>query len=273
MTISSPSATPTGPLIHDWQPPSLPGNDTLAGRYCRIAPLNVAAHGEALFNAWQTDDATRWVYLGGRPFNDRSSCLEWLADRATSHDPTFMALIDQDRDQALGVAAWLNITPVHGTIELGHLSFSGQMARTCMATEALHLLIDHAFALGYRRVEWKCDALNAPSGRAAERLGFRFEGVFRQHRVVCGRNRDTAWFSILDHEWPAIARAHRQWLMPGNFDAQGHQRLKLSILTGATRDIGHVFAPPLSNDRHSGTARPDPALSLRHTRDGFQRRN
>ncbi|WP_299258054.1 GNAT family protein [uncultured Kushneria sp.] len=235
MTNPSPSATPTGPLIHDWQPPSLPGHDTLSGRYCRVAPLNVATQGEALFNAWQKDDASRWVYLGGRPFHDRNSCLEWLTRQATSRDPLFMMLIDQDHDQALGVAAWLNMTPAHGTIELGHLSFSTRMACTRMATEALHLLIDHAFTLGYRRVEWKCDALNAPSRRAAERLGFRLEGLFRQHRVVCGRNRDTAWFSLLDHEWPLIADAHRQWLAPDNFDAHGAQRQALSQMMIANR--------------------------------------
>ncbi|ARS52236.1 GNAT family N-acetyltransferase [Kushneria konosiri] len=236
MTISRESeAIPRGPLIDGWQPPPLPGNDTLIGRYCRVAPLNVAAHGDALFNAWQADDASRWVYLGGRPFHDCSSCLEWLSHQATSRDPTFLALIDRDRDQALGVAAWLNIACEHGSVELGHLSFSTRMARCRMATEALHLLIDHAFKLGYRRVEWKCDALNGPSRRAAERLGFRPEGTFRQHRVVCGRNRDTIWYSLLDHEWPSLADAHRQWLMPDNFDDMGHQGVALSTLTAPLR--------------------------------------
>ncbi|ART63457.1 GNAT family N-acetyltransferase [Kushneria marisflavi] len=235
MTLSSSSSPPTGALIHDWQPPPMPGHDTLKGRYCRVAPLNVATHGEALFNAWQKDDASRWVYLGGRPFHDRDSCLEWLAGRAISRDPTFLALIDRERDQAMGVAAWLNIACEHGTLELGHLNLSGQMARTRMATEALHLLIAHAFSLGYRRVEWKCDALNAPSRRAAERLGFRHEGLFRQHRVVCGRNRDTTWYALLDHEWPPVADAHRQWLMPDNFDDTGYQSVALSTLTAPLR--------------------------------------
>lgn len=222
---------PVGHRLDGWRPPPMPEQSTLTGRYCRVAPLNVTAHGDALFNAWQADDASRWVYLGGRPFNDRDGCLEWLSHRAHSRDPMFMALINQDRDQALGVAAWLDIAPEHGSIELGHLSFSTRMARSPMATEALHLMIDHAFSLGYRRVAWKCDALNASSRRAAERLGFQFEGLFRQHRVVCGRNRDTAWYSLLDHEWPAMARAHRQWLMPDNFDDTGQQRVALSTLT------------------------------------------
>ncbi|WP_438765792.1 GNAT family N-acetyltransferase [Kushneria sp. TE3] len=226
-----PSPAPVGNPIEDWQPPPVPGPETLEGHYCRVVPLSATDHGEALFNAWQADDESRWIYLGGRPFTDRNSCLEWLSRQAVSCDPMFMALVDQDSDRALGVAAWLNITPEHGTIELGHLSFSTKMAGTRMATEALHLLIDHAFTLGYRRVAWKCDALNAPSRRAAQRLGFRFEGLFRQHRVVQGRNRDTSWFALLDHEWPAIACAHRQWLAPDNFDAQGRQQQALSRLT------------------------------------------
>ncbi|WP_456268478.1 GNAT family N-acetyltransferase [Kushneria sp. AK178] len=226
-----PSFAPVGNPIEDWQPPPVPGHETLEGRYCRVAPLDVAIHGGALFNAWQADDASRWVYLGGRPFDDRKDCLEWLSHQAASRDPAFMALIDRYSDQALGVAAWLNIASEHGTIELRHLSFSTKMARTRVATEALHLLIDHALALGYRRVEWKCDALNAPSRRAAARLGFRFEGLFRQHRIVQGRNRDTAWYALLDHEWPAVAYAHRQWLLPGNFDNTGRQRIALSTLT------------------------------------------
>ncbi|MFC0336869.1 Acetyltransferase (GNAT) domain-containing protein [Kushneria avicenniae] len=229
--LLTPANTPVGHPLAGWQPPPSPSHDTLTGRYCRVAPLNVTSHGDALFNAWQADAPSRWVYLGGRPFDDRDGCLEWLSHRAISHDPMFMALINLERDQALGVAAWLDIAPEHGTIELGHLSFSGQMARTRMATKALHLLIDHAFSLGYRRVAWKCDALNAPSQRAASRLGFRFEGIFRQHRVVCGRNRDTAWYALLDHEWPAMARAHRQWPMPDNFDDTGRQRVALSVLT------------------------------------------
>lgn len=229
MTASfEPAVTLVGERVIDWQPPNLPERPPLEGRYCRVAALNATDHGQALFDAWQADDASRWVYLGGRPFDDQKSCLQWIGQQATLRDPMFMALIDQDRDQALGIAAWLNMTPEHGSIELGHLSFSTLMAGTPMATEALHLLINHAFALGYRRVEWKCDALNAPSRRAARRLGFRLEGLFRQHRVVQGHNRDTAWFSILDHEWPVIARAHGQWLAPNNFDAHGTQRQAMS---------------------------------------------
>ena len=230
-----PRTAPVGEQISDWQPPNLPERTPIEGRYCRVVPLNAADHGQALFDAWQADDASRWVYLGGRPFDDQKGCLQWIEHQAALRDPMFMAFIDRDSDRALGVAAWLNLTPEHGAIEVGHLSFSTLMARTRMATEALHLLINHAFVLGYRRVEWKCDALNAPSRRAAERLGFRLEGVFRQHRVVQGRNRDTAWFSILDHEWPAIARTHGQWLAPDNFDAHGTQRQALSQMTATTR--------------------------------------
>lgn len=236
MTPLSDTATqPLGPSVNDWQPPRPPSGKRLSGHDCRIAPLNVAAHGNALFNAWQNEDASRWVYLGGRPFSDRDSCQRWLSTCMADDDPYFMAIIEQHRAQAQGIAAWLNIIPAHGTLELGYLHFSMEMARTRMATEALYLLIDHAFSLGYRRVEWKCDALNAPSRRAAERLGFRFEGTFYKHRVVQGRNRDTAWFALLDHQWPTLAACHRQWLAPDNFDTRGRQRQALSQMIAAVR--------------------------------------
>ena len=145
-----------------------------------------------------------------------------------------MAIVEADSGDALGVAAWLNVVPEHGSIELGHLKFSARLSRTSAATEAMVLMIEHAFALGYRRLEWKCDALNAPSRRAAQRLGFQFEGIFRQHRVVNGHNRDSTWYALLDREWQRLQPQFMRWLAPGNFDAHGRQRRSLSAMLEAT---------------------------------------
>ncbi|MEG3114684.1 GNAT family protein [Salinicola sp. 4072] len=231
---------PVGPVIDGWQPPLAPRAETLEGRFCRLEPLDASAHAPALWRAWQSSDPevvvdrdgkARWTYLGGRGFDDEAGCRRWLETMTASDDPHCYAIIDPADGQAVGMATYLRIVPVDGSIEIGHLNFSPRMARTPISSEALMLLISHAFELGYRRVEWKCDALNAPSRRAAERLGFRFEGIFRQHRVVNGRNRDTAWFSIIDAEWPAIRECHRRWLTPNNFDADGRQHQSLSKMT------------------------------------------
>ncbi|OHV08648.1 GNAT family N-acetyltransferase [Kushneria phosphatilytica] len=226
---------PVGFAVPDWQPPPHPGPPRLAGSYCRIEPLEASRHSDALFQSWQSSEEckARWVYLGGCPFDDLPGCRKWLAHQAANDDPAFMAIIDAASHQATGTAAYLNIVAEHGTIELGHLSFSSRLARTPAATEALYLLMRHAFALGYRRLEWKCDALNVPSRRAAERLGFSFEGIFHQHRVVQGHNRDSAWFALLDHQWPRLVPCFRQWLAPENFDAGGRQHTALSTLTAA----------------------------------------
>jgi RimJ/RimL family protein N-acetyltransferase len=233
-------AQPVGPDIPDWQPPSPPNRVILEGRFCRLEPLEPHRHATSLWQAWKVSDPTnaddheakaRWTYLGGRPFDDLAGCERWLETMCASDDPCCFAIIDPADDQAVGMATYLNIVPVDGRIEIGHLSFSPRMARTPISSEALILLIRYAFALGYRRVEWKCDALNAPSRRAAERLGFRFEGIFRHHRVVNGRNRDTAWLAIIDSEWSEIGACHRRWLAPDNFDADGRQRQSLSAMT------------------------------------------
>ncbi|OLO04690.1 GNAT family N-acetyltransferase [Salinicola socius] len=232
---------PVGADIESWQPPSPPDGIALQGRFCRLEPLDAALHAPALWQAWQDPDPAiandhdaqaRWTYLGGRHFDDEIGCRRWLELMTAGADPLCYAIIDPTNDQAVGMATYLNIVPADGRIEIGHLSFSPRMARTPISSEALMLMIRYAFELGYRRVEWKCDALNAPSRRAAERLGFRFEGVFRQHRVVNGRNRDTAWLSIIDEEWPAIRRCHERWLSAENFDTDGRQRRSLSSMTG-----------------------------------------
>ncbi|NQY72302.1 MAG: GNAT family N-acetyltransferase [Halomonas sp.] len=234
---------PVGRAVKGWRAPAEnPGRGGLTGRYCRLEPLSAERHGPSLWRAWQApDNATRevgdararWTYLGGRPFDDLAGCQHWLALQSGRSDPVFMAVIDAESGHALGVASWLNLVPESGTIELGHLSFSAVLSRTRIATEALLMMASHAFALGYRRLEWKCDALNAPSRRAAKRLGFTFEGVFRQHRVVAGRNRDTAWFSLLDHEWRRLEPVYRRWLLSDNFDDEGRQRSSLSTLIQA----------------------------------------
>ncbi|WP_275286196.1 GNAT family N-acetyltransferase [Halomonas elongata] len=231
---------PVGPDIGHWQPPSGLDAEDLEGRFCRLTPLDAKRHADALWQAWQEPDPeiendaegrARWTYLGGRPFDDEAGCRAWLAYMSAERDLLCYAVVDPVDGQAAGMAAYLNIVPADGRIEIGHLSFSPRMARTPMSSEALMVMMAHAFDQGYRRLEWKCDALNAPSRRAAERLGFRFEGVFRQHRIVAGRNRDTAWFSILDDEWPAIRECHRRWLAPENFDATGRQYRSLSSMT------------------------------------------
>lgn len=235
---------PIGSNLDRWQAPSKPSAECLAGRFCRLEPLDAARHAEALWQAWQvpaseidndTEGRARWTYLGGRPFDDEAGCRAWLARMGADCELLCYAVVDLADEKAVGMAAYLNIVPVDGRIEIGHISFSPRMARTPISSEALMLMMAHAFDMGYRRLEWKCDALNAPSRRAAERLGFRFEGVFRQHRVVAGRNRDTAWFSVLDGEWPAVRECYRRWLAPENFDATGRQHRSLTSMTAALR--------------------------------------
>ncbi|WP_110649920.1 GNAT family N-acetyltransferase [Salinicola peritrichatus] len=237
---------PVGPDIDGWQPPPALRAATLKGHCCRLEPLDAALHGPALWRAWQLPDPAiandheakaRWTYLGGRQFDDDAGCRRWLEKCEEDRSRLSFAIVDRRDHEAVGFASYLNIVPADGRIEIGHLSFSPRMARTPVSSEALMLMMEHAFALGYRRLEWKCDALNAPSRRAAERLGFRFEGIFRQHRVVDGRNRDSAWYSIIDGEWPAIHECHRRWLSPRNFDAEGRQRQSLSSMTASLSTI------------------------------------
>ncbi|CBV43061.1 GNAT family N-acetyltransferase [Halomonas elongata] len=233
---------PVGPELAHWKAPSALEAECLEGRFCRLEPLDAGRHAESLWQAWREpapaldndhEACARWTYLGGRPFDDEAGCRAWLARMGEDRELLCYAVVDLADGQAVGLAAYLNSVPVDGRIEIGHLNFSPRLSRTPMSSEALMLMMAHAFDKGYRRLEWKCDALNAPSRRAAERLGFRFEGVFRQHRVVAGRNRDTAWFAVLDGEWPAIRDCHRRWLAPENFDAAGRQRRSLASMTAA----------------------------------------
>ena len=172
-----------------------------------------------------------WTYLPYGPFPDLAAYRTWMEAKWLGTEPLFFAIVDAASGRATGVASYLRIDPASGAIEVGHLGYSPRLQRTPAATEAMFLLMARAFALGYRRYEWKCDALNEPSRAAALRLGFTFEGIFRQATVVRGRNRDTAWYSVIDAEWPALRAAFEHWLAPENFDADGRQRVRLSELT------------------------------------------
>ena len=177
-----------------------------------------------------------WEYLAYGPFASQGEFATWLEQRAAETDPLFYAVVDWESMRALGMASYLRISPEHGVIEIGHIWFAPELQRTRKATEAIFLLASHAFDdLGYRRLEWKCDSLNLPSRRAAERFGFTFEGVFRQHMVVKRRNRDTAWYSITDAEWPLRKAAFEEWLSPNNFDETGRQRMSLAALRGSVQ--------------------------------------
>src|SRR5882757_10011360 len=209
-----------------------PGRVVLEGRYVDLTPLDARLHGDALWEATrgEQNDAL-WQYLAEGPFRDRKDFDKTLEGMAASEDPLFFAIIDRASERATGRASYLRIDPKHGSIEVGSILYSPELQRTRGATEAMYLMARHAFEdLGYRRYEWKCNALNEPTRRAALRLGFTFEGIFRQHQIVKGRNRDTAWFSMLDSEWPPCKAAFEKWLEPGNFDAAGRQKSSLSSL-------------------------------------------
>jgi len=199
-----------------------PVRTSFAGRFVRLEPLDPPAHGDDLFAA--AAEPAIWDWLGYGPFTDRADFQHWLEARAASADPLVFALRDQRDGKAKGMCAWLRIEPAMGVIEIGHIWYGTGLQRRPATTEAMHLLLGHAFARGYRRLEWKCDAGNAKSRAAALRLGFTFEGIFRQHMVVKGRNRDTAWFGLLDADWPTARAAQAAWLAPANFDAKGEQR-------------------------------------------------
>ncbi len=219
--------------LSNWRKPPRPGPIALEGRYARLAPL-AAEHAPALHEANAADDAI-WRYLGYGPFADQAAYAAWVGQVAGRPDPCFFAVFPGDRPTPLGVAALMRIDVDNGVIEVGHICFAPQLQRTIAASEAVLMLADWAFGAGYRRFEWKCDAGNAPSRRAAARFGFAFEGVFRQHMIVKGRNRDTAWFAMIDRDWPELRQAHRRWLDPANFDADGRQRERLGELTAPVR--------------------------------------
>jgi RimJ/RimL family protein N-acetyltransferase len=222
---------PIGDAILGWSPPPALRRETIPGMRCDLVPLDLDAHADALYDADARGDGSNWTYLSAEPPASREAYHEYLAAEFSGVDPLCYAIVDKQSATAVGVASYMRIVPTHGCIEVGHINFSPALQRTPVATESMFLMMQHIFDLGYRRYEWKCDALNAPSRAAAQRLGFSFEGVFRNAIVYKGRNRDTAWFSITAAEWPAIHAAFDQWLAPGNFDAHGSQRVQLRWLT------------------------------------------
>jgi RimJ/RimL family protein N-acetyltransferase len=244
-TTATPVQPVGAPLPH-WTPRSHPPRTPMSGLYGGIEPIDVDRHAQSLFEA-NAADATgaHWTYL----FDDKPATPEayraWLARVSASEDPMFHAIVDGATGRALGVAAFMRIDRHHGVIEVGHINFAPALQRTRLATEAIFLMMSRVFdELGYRRFEWKCDSLNAPSRAAAQRFGFTFEGIFRQAVVYKGRNRDTAWYSITDREWPALRAAYRRWLEPSNFDAAGRQRERLSALTRPSAPIATSGEPP-----------------------------
>ena len=218
--------------IDNWRSASRPNQDTLTGRYCCCEPLEMEKHSEQLYSAYRQDKENQiWTYLPYGPFQNINSYREWMTSTCFNGDPCFYAVIDRNTHLAVGVASYLRMDPQNGVIEVGHINYSPQLQGTVASTEAMYLMMKNAFSLGYRRYEWKCNALNFKSRQAALRLGFQYEGIFRQAAVVKGRNRDTAWFAMIDLEWPALQRVFESWLGPQNFDRNGVQKSALSMLT------------------------------------------
>jgi RimJ/RimL family protein N-acetyltransferase len=220
--------------VEGWSPPPHPQDLRLDGAYARLEPLSAEAHAEPLFAAFSGHDAV-WDYMPYGPFASADGYRAWIAEVAEGDDPLFCAILNRDSGAWEGVASFLRVAPAAGSIEVGHIAFSPALQRTRAATESMLLMMRWAFRAGYRRYEWKCDALNLASRQAAQRLGFSYEGIFRQAAVVKGRNRDTAWFACIDREWPALERAYTAWLAPENFDPAGRQKVRLGDLTGPIR--------------------------------------
>lgn len=228
---------PIGAPLPDWTPCNHPPKTPLEGRYCRLEPIDIDRHAEGLFEAIHEDREGRiWTYLPEKPLTTVATVRDWMARTCLSDDPHFFTIINKRDNTIGGFASYLRINPPVGSIEVGYINFTPRLQKTTAATEAMFLMMQNAFTtLGYRRYEWKCDSLNAGSMRAAKRLGFTYEGTFRQATMYKGRNRDTAWFSILDREWPALRQAFTEWLAPDNFDEHGNQRQSLSNLIADAR--------------------------------------
>ncbi len=215
---------PIGATVEGWSGAEWPSDDVMVGRFCRVERLGVE-HLAALFEAFALDvEGRNCTYLPYGPFASLGDVEAWFETWCCGGDPQFWAILDLQTDRAVGVASLMRIKPAAGSIEVGHVHYSPLLQRTPGGTEAMYLMMRRVFELGYRRYEWKCDALNAASRRAAERLGFVFEGVFRQATVVKGRNRDTAWYSVVDGEWGRLRARFEAWLDAGNFDGDGRQR-------------------------------------------------
>lgn len=213
-----------------WTSPPKPEPQSLEGAYARLEPLSAGRHAPDLFKAASAPGAEdRFRYLFDTPPADFNDLRAWAEKAEASQDPLFFAVIDKATGRAEGRQALMRIDTTHGVIEIGNIMWGPAITRSRVATEALYLMASHVFALGYRRFEWKCDSANLPSRRAADRFGFTFEGVFRQHMMVKGRNRDTAWYAMLDHDWPRLRAGYEAWLSAANFDATGQQIRKLGL--------------------------------------------
>lgn len=226
---------PVGPRVEAWTERARPARSPMEGRYCRLEPVDVERHAAELFSAYSAaPDGRDWTYLFVERPGDASSFRSFLEKAAASNDPLHYTIVDlaaEGKGKAVGTAAFMRIEPVHGVIEVGSITYSTQLKQTRAGTEAMFLMMRRAFdELGYRRYEWKCDSLNAPSRAAAKRYGFEYEGLFRQAIVYKGRSRDTAWFSITDKDWPKVKGAFEAWLAPGNFEASGLQKHSLSSI-------------------------------------------
>ena len=229
------ASRPIGPIVENWTPPNAPtSNLVLTGRFCRLEPLNAEKHAALLFSAFAGHDEL-FDYLPTGPFHSAAQYHRWVRDVTSDPANVFLVVYDLQKESYLGVLSFLRMQPAAGSIEVGNINFSKNMQRSPASTEAIYLTMEWAFTAGYRRFEWKCNALNKPSRQAAQRLGFSYEGVFRQAMVVKGRNRDTAWFAMIDAEWTALKEAFRVWLDPANFDADGQQKERLSDLTQLVR--------------------------------------
>lgn len=237
--------TKNRPPFADWTPPITPDTPVLDGQYVRMEQLSADAHGADIHSAnMQSENGAIWNYLPYGPFPSLAGYHRWIRDTAESQNPYFYAIKNKEIDQWCGVASYLNIKAHDGSIEVGHVNFSPALQRTRAATEAVYLMMQWAFESGYRRFEWKCNAANMGSRRAAQRLGLSFEGVFRQATIVKGHNRDTAWFAAIDSEWPALQAAFQAWLSQDNFDENGQQIERLADLT----DLVRAASDPVLSD-------------------------
>ena len=228
---------PIGFPVPGWQARPQPPRTPMTGRTCDVLPLDPDRHARELHEAnLENKDGGNFTYLGAGPFASLAEYRQWIDATCLGSDPLFHAIIDKSSGKAVGIASYLRIDPANGVIEVGHINYSPRLQHKIASTEAMYLMMRRVFdELGYRRYEWKCNVLNQPSYQAAGRFGFAYEGLFRQHMIVKGRNRDTAWFSITDKEWPALKRAYEAWLSPGNFDGAGKQKKRLADLIAAER--------------------------------------
>jgi len=230
---------PIGYAVPGWTARQVPSRQAMQGRLCRVEPLDADRHGDDLFAANSLDQTgAGWTYMSMDAFADMAQYRDWVSAVAAQDDPLYHAIIESRSGKAVGVAAYMRINPEHGVIEVGSIRYSPLLQRQPAATEAIYLMLARVFdELGYRRCEWKCDALNEPSRKAALRLGFTFEGIFRQAVVYKGRNRDTAWYSIIDSDWPALKQAYQQWLAAENFTDDGRQKQHLGAFIETARQL------------------------------------